>query len=183
LKGSLCHRYPACASFPPAGPALWARACRREPRDPGLPFRLSPGNFRSSRASENKKPSGAAGSGGSTSSGWSIPLTRDRSHEPGVRHRLAASHSTVGRAFRIRVASQGSCWFANPMFARARDIRQRLANVNSKSGSKLQQAVIIRYSRRHRSTSSLSRLAASRGSSGEGGPLACEPRPVPGGRR
>jgi hypothetical protein len=40
--GSLCHRYPACASFPPAGPALRARASVREPRDPGLPFRLAP---------------------------------------------------------------------------------------------------------------------------------------------
>jgi len=26
-------------------PRFWARAFRREPRDPGLPFRLSPGYF------------------------------------------------------------------------------------------------------------------------------------------
>ena len=26
-------------------PRFWARACRREPRDPGLPFRLAPGCF------------------------------------------------------------------------------------------------------------------------------------------
>jgi hypothetical protein len=45
-------------------PRFWARACRREPRDPGLPFRLAPGCF-DEPASDNKKPSGAAGSGGS----------------------------------------------------------------------------------------------------------------------
>ena len=37
---------------------------RREPGDPGLPFRLAPGCF-DEPASDNKKPSGAAGSGGS----------------------------------------------------------------------------------------------------------------------
>jgi hypothetical protein len=45
-------------------PRAWARACRREPRDPGLPFRLAPGCF-NEPAADNKKPSGAAGSGGS----------------------------------------------------------------------------------------------------------------------
>jgi hypothetical protein len=45
-------------------PRAWARACRREPRDPGLPFRLAPGCF-DEPVSDNKKPSGAAGSGGS----------------------------------------------------------------------------------------------------------------------
>jgi hypothetical protein len=34
------------ASFPPTGPALLSHApARREPRDPGLPFRLAPGCF------------------------------------------------------------------------------------------------------------------------------------------
>jgi len=45
LQGSPCLWCPACASFPPAGPALRARACLREPRDPGLPFRLRRRNF------------------------------------------------------------------------------------------------------------------------------------------
>jgi hypothetical protein len=45
-------------------PRAWARACRREPRDPGLPFRLAPGCF-DEPAADNKKPSGAVGSGGS----------------------------------------------------------------------------------------------------------------------
>jgi hypothetical protein len=45
--------------------ALGPRADRREPRDPGLPFRLPPGKLKMRRASDNKKPSGAAGSGGS----------------------------------------------------------------------------------------------------------------------
>src|SRR5690242_21870450 len=48
-------------------PRAWARAKSREPRDPGLPFRLSPvENLTTRLASDNKKPSGAAGSGGST---------------------------------------------------------------------------------------------------------------------
>jgi hypothetical protein len=51
-------------------------------------------------------------------SGRSISLRRDRSHEPSVRYRLAASHSAVGRVFRTRVASCGSCYFTNPMFAK-----------------------------------------------------------------
>src|SRR5215813_5071997 len=52
-------------------PRAWARASPREPRDPGLPFRLSPGNFLED-ASDNKKPSGASGSGGSVISGLLI---------------------------------------------------------------------------------------------------------------
>jgi hypothetical protein len=50
----------------------------------------------------------------------SIPLRRDRSHEPGVRCRLPGSHSTVGRVFRTRIASHDSCSCANPMFALGR---------------------------------------------------------------
>ena len=46
-------------------------------------------------ASDNKKPSGAVGSGGSVWSGLSISFMRDRSHEPGVRHRLTKGHSIL----------------------------------------------------------------------------------------
>ena len=44
------------ASFPPTGPARWAHASRREPRDPGLPFRLSPGYFQTSLLRTIKNP-------------------------------------------------------------------------------------------------------------------------------
>ncbi len=65
LRGSLCHRCPACASFPPAGPALRARACLREPRDPGLPFRFCRRNFATALLRKIKYPPELAGSGGS----------------------------------------------------------------------------------------------------------------------
>jgi hypothetical protein len=66
LQGSLCHRYPACAFVPSDRPrALRHTPLRREPGDPGLPFRHQAGIFQTSCASENKKPSGAVGSGGS----------------------------------------------------------------------------------------------------------------------
>jgi hypothetical protein len=91
-KGSLCHRCPACAFVPSDRPRAFGRTpLRREPRDPGLPFRLCAGIFQTSRASENKKPSGAA------------------------------------RLGRVRGAE---CRFANPMFARPREIRPRVALVN-----------------------------------------------------
>ena len=65
LKGSLCHRYPAHRLVHSDRPRASGHApLRREPRDPGLPFRLAPGCF-DEPASDNKKPSGAAGSGGS----------------------------------------------------------------------------------------------------------------------
>jgi hypothetical protein len=45
-KSSLCHRYPASRLVPSGRPrALGHAPVRREPRDPGLPFRLAPGNF------------------------------------------------------------------------------------------------------------------------------------------
>src|SRR5450432_2964904 len=92
------------------------------------------------RAPDNKKPSGAVGSGGSVTIGLSVSPTRNRSHEPGVRYRSAGSRSIDGQVFLIRIASQGSCWFAYPMFARPREIRPRLAVVKPKCGSKLQKA-------------------------------------------
>jgi hypothetical protein len=70
-------------------------------------------------ASDNKKPSGAAGSGGSVTADGRCRVKRDRSHESGVRYRSAGSRSTVGRVFRTRVASHCSCLLANPMLAKA----------------------------------------------------------------
>jgi hypothetical protein len=72
-----------------------------------------------SHASDNKKPSGAAGSGGSVTVDGRCRVKRDRSHESGVRYRSAGSRSTVGRIFRTRVASHRSCLLANPMLAKA----------------------------------------------------------------
>ena len=70
--GSLCHRCPALASFPPAGPArLGTRLPSASPE-----IRVSRSGHgrvvRLDRAAGNKKPSGAAGSGGSVRSGRSI---------------------------------------------------------------------------------------------------------------
>lgn len=70
--GSLCHRCPALASFPPAGPArLGTRLSSASPE-----IRVSRSGHgrvvRLGRAAGNKKPSGAAGSGGSVRSGRSI---------------------------------------------------------------------------------------------------------------
>jgi hypothetical protein len=66
LRRSPCHRYPAFASFPPNRPRAFGRApLQREPLGSGSPVRLSPGNSRISGVKTNKKPSGAAGSGGS----------------------------------------------------------------------------------------------------------------------
>lgn len=68
-RGSLCHRYPACASFPPTGPALVGT--RFSGASPGI--RVSRSGLRrdvqTSRASDNKKPSGALGSGGFAATG------------------------------------------------------------------------------------------------------------------
>jgi hypothetical protein len=115
-KGSLCHRYPAFASFPPTGPALLGtRLCGASPGIRVSRSGFQAGKFQTSLASENKKPSGAFGSGGSVRCGLSNSLMRDRSHEPGVRHRPANNRSIVRRAFRICGSSQGSCWFANPI--------------------------------------------------------------------
>jgi len=51
---------------PSAQAPRFGRARSREPRDPGLPSRLSPDTSRKrTQTPDNKKPSGAAGSGGS----------------------------------------------------------------------------------------------------------------------
>ena len=103
-------------SFPPTGPARLGT--RLSGVSPGIRVSRSgfqAGIFQTSLASDNKKPSGAFGSGGSVRCGLSNSLTRDRSHEPGVRHRPANSRSIVGRNFHICGSSQGSCWFANPI--------------------------------------------------------------------
>ena len=79
-------------------PRAWARACPRELRDPGLPFRPLPGHRRMSRAPDNKKPSGAAGSGGSVTDGLSIsPQARSL---PSAGHALSIGQRPRGIVMR-----------------------------------------------------------------------------------
>lgn len=147
--GSSCHRYPAFAPFPPAGPALWARACRREPRDPGLPFRLLAGGISNTPCFGKQK---------TLRSFWlgrvrgicelSMSLRRDRSHEPGVRYRLAASHSAVGRVFRTRIASHDSCSTANTMFAKAAGNTPVICRCQHERRAKIATVDEIQHSRR-----------------------------------
>ena len=129
-KGSLCHRYPAhrLRSLRQA-PRSWAHASPARAPGSGSPVpAFKPGNFKRALLRTIKNPPELLAREGPLC-GLSISLTQDRSHEPGVRHRSANSLSIVRRAFCIRGSSQGSCWFANPMSARAREIRQRLAIV------------------------------------------------------
>jgi hypothetical protein len=56
-----------------AGPALFGRAHpQREPLGSGSPVPAFAGQFANQRLKDNKKPSGAAGSGGSVATDWSI---------------------------------------------------------------------------------------------------------------
>jgi hypothetical protein len=74
--------------------------------------------FKTIALQTTKNPPELAGSGGSVRTDVSMPLTRDRSHEPGRRYRSACSRSTVLRDFsKIRSASSRSCLLANAMFA------------------------------------------------------------------
>ena len=131
LKGSLCHRCPAHRLVPSGRPRAFGHALiQREPRDPGLPFRLSPGKF-SKDASDNKKPSGASGSGGSVMSGLSISLfKRDRSQSPGMRYRSAGGRSRAVRSFRARIASSGSPLFRKHFGLRGRGTYARACRLS-----------------------------------------------------
>ena len=100
-------------------PRSWARASSARAPGSGSPVPAFAGEFRMSHASDNKKPSGAAGSGGSVTADCRCRFKRDCSHESGVRYRSAGSRSTVGRVFPTRAASHCSCWLANPMLAKA----------------------------------------------------------------
>ena len=116
-------------SFPPTGPALLGT--RLSGVSPGIRVSRSgfkPVNFKRIALRKIKNPPERLAREGPWS-GLSISLRRDRSHEPCIRHRSAQSRSSVGRVCRIRGSSQGSCWFANPMFARAREIRPRVVVV------------------------------------------------------
>ena len=71
---------------PSAQAPRFGRARSREPRDPGLPFRLSPENFETSAAPGKQKTLRSGWLGRVRLSGLSLSLMRYRSHEPGARN-------------------------------------------------------------------------------------------------
>jgi len=143
-------------------PRAWARALPREPRDPGLPFRLAPGIHNC--APGNKKPSGAAGSGGSVSADCPISPRQDRSQEPGMRDRSAPRRSTGLLVFRVRKSLSDPYGFTSPLlsarssrkpaphfsgscvFVRARDIRPEVGVVNRRFCEFFRSSALIRGS-------------------------------------
>lgn len=88
-------------------------------------------DVRTGRIADNKKPSGAAGSGGSVrEADCRSAVRQDRSHEPCVRNRLAGSHSKCRLGFRSDTALLGSwCLSRMEVLARPRDIRPQPADV------------------------------------------------------
>jgi hypothetical protein len=111
-------------------PRAWARALPREPRDPGLPFRPLPGCSVGPCGGQQKTlRSGRLGRvrGKRT---VDLAVRQDRSHEPGMRRRIALGYSACGQFFRSGTTSLGSwCLSQTEVLARARDIRPQLADV------------------------------------------------------
>jgi hypothetical protein len=94
-QGSLCHRYPACASFPPAGPALSGTRLPARAPGSGSPVPACAGMFRMSLLRTTKNPPEPLAREGPYGADCRSRFTRDRSHEPGVRHRLTSGHSIL----------------------------------------------------------------------------------------
>ena len=97
LIGSPCHRWTAIARAVPSGrPRAFGRA-RSLARAPGsgspVFISLNEPSF------GEQKTLRSGGSGGFVRHELSISLMRDRSHELGVRNRMAGSHSIVRRGF------------------------------------------------------------------------------------
>ena len=93
-------------------PRAWARTSAARAPGSGSPVPAFAGRFQTSLASEIKNPPERLAREGPCC-GLSTSFTRDRSHEPGVRHRSAYSRSIVGRGLGICGSSQGSCSLAN----------------------------------------------------------------------
>ena len=129
--GSLCHRCPADRLVPSGRPrALGHAPPQREPRDPGLPFRPMPGCSVGPRGGQQKTL--RSGRLGRVREKRTIDLAvrQDRSHEPGMRNRIAWGYSACGQFFRSGTTSLGSwCLSQAEVLARARDIRPQLADV------------------------------------------------------
>lgn len=92
--GSLCHRCPAHRLVPSGRPrALGHAPSQREPRDPGLSFRPWPGRSVGPRGGQQKTL--RSGRLGRVREKRTVDLAvrQDRSHEPGMRHRIAFRYS------------------------------------------------------------------------------------------
>ncbi|TWB04100.1 hypothetical protein FBZ96_102574 [Bradyrhizobium stylosanthis] len=130
-RGSLCHRCPAHRLVPSGRPRALGRAHRlREPRDPGLSFRPWPG--RSMGPCGRQQKTLRSGRLGRVREKRTVDLAvrQDRSHEPGMRHRIACSYSACGQIFRSSATSLGSWSLSRTeVFARPREIRLQLAGV------------------------------------------------------
>ncbi|MFK4508095.1 hypothetical protein IQ17_05852 [Bradyrhizobium daqingense] len=112
--GSLCHRCPAHRLVPSGRPrALGHAPSQREPRDPGLPFRPMPGCSVEPRGGQQKTL--RSGRLGRVREKRTVDLAvrQDRSHEPGMRHRIAWGYSACGQFFRSGSTSLGSWSVAN----------------------------------------------------------------------
>ena len=108
LIGSPRHRSPAFASFPPAGPALAARAF---PREPGIRVSRSGLRRRNSKLRRGQqKTLRSLSSGGSVDADFQPSLMRGCSHEPGARQQMASSHSCGPRIIRRCLALSVSCF-------------------------------------------------------------------------
>ena len=108
-QGSLCHRCPAHRLVPSGRPRALGHAHRlREPRDPGLSFRPLPGRSMEPRGRQQKTL--RSGRLGRVREKRTVDLAvrQDRSHEPGMRRRIARSYSACGQFFRSGAASLGS---------------------------------------------------------------------------
>ncbi|MFK4383489.1 hypothetical protein ACVWYQ_000393 [Bradyrhizobium sp. USDA 3397] len=129
--GSLCHRCPAHRLVPSGRPrALGHAPLQREPRDPGLSFRPWPGCSVEPRGGQQKTL--RSGRLGRVREKRTVDLAvrQDRSHEPGMRNRIAWGYSACGQFFRSGTTSLGSwCLSQAEVLARARDIRPQLADV------------------------------------------------------
>jgi len=137
-ESSLCHRCPAHRLVPSGRPrALRPRAYPREPRDPGLPFRLSPGQIFDEPClrPDNKKPSGAGGSGG-----FASKRTDDLLDEIAPMSRACAiGRRAAGRQVDEHFVSAVHCLAhvcsQTLLFARAREIRRGVRIVKAKNTS------------------------------------------------
>ena len=129
-QGSLCHRCPAHRLVPSGRPrALGHARGSREPRDPGLSFRLTPGCSNGPRGGQQKTL--RSGRLGRVREKRTVDLAvrQDRSHEPGMRGRSVRDRSTIAQIFRSGASSLGS-WFSQAeVLARPRDIRPQPADV------------------------------------------------------
>lgn len=136
LCDSPCHWWTVLAHAVPSGRprACGTRARARELPRSGSLVPAMPAAFRF-EAAENKKPSGACGSGGSAKRRYRRAIRRCRSHEPCAYIRMAGGHS-LSRSVFVRGKSLRSTQrlLAHTMCVRARLLRPRFLQVNAPRG-------------------------------------------------